>query len=128
MQYTVSVNDIVKSNLRQSPFGIEYYNPPKMERAYLLKPHMGRIDRQKIKNFTEVEAKNKAYIPGPQYNTTTDWNKVLPNQTGKFLKSQRITLAGEILKYKDKTTPSPGQYESAPWKKINDKIAGNYNM
>lgn len=128
MKYAVSVNDVVKSNLRQSPFGIEYYNPPKIERAYLLKPYLGRMDRQKVKNFAELEAKNKAYVPGPQYNTTTDWTKTMPNQTGRFLKSQRITIAGEILKYKDKTTPSPGQYEATPWKKINDKITGNYNV
>ena len=78
MQYTVSVNDIVKSNLRHQPFGVEYYNPPKMERAYLLKPHNGKIDKQKIANFADLEAKNKAFIPGPQYNTTTDWTKTLP--------------------------------------------------
>lgn len=39
-----------------------------------------------------------------------------------------MTIAGEIMKNKDKTTPSPGQYEAAPWKKINDKITGNYTL
>lgn len=66
------------------------------------------MDKQKIKNFAELEAKRKAFIPGPNYNTTYDWTKMIPSKTGQFQKSQRITLAGEIIKNKDKTTPSPG--------------------
>lgn len=38
-QYTVTVDDVVKSNLKQLPYGLEYYNAPKVERAYLIKPH-----------------------------------------------------------------------------------------
>jgi hypothetical protein len=72
------VNDVVKSNLRELPFGIENYSPPKMERAYLLKPYFGKIDKAKITNFAEVEAKRKGYIPGPNYNTIYDWNKIIP--------------------------------------------------
>lgn len=47
-------------------------------------------------------------MPGPMYNTMQDWNKMIPKQQGKFLKNARITVAGEILKNKDKATPSPG--------------------
>lgn len=65
VNYGVTVDDIVKSNLKKQPFGIDYYNPPKMERAYLLKPLQGKMDKSKVRNFAEVEAKMKAFIPGP---------------------------------------------------------------
>ena len=38
-------------------------------------------------NFAEIEAKNKAFVPGPQYNTTYEWDKMIKGNTGKFLKS-----------------------------------------
>jgi hypothetical protein len=53
-----------------------------MERAYLLKPHQGKIDKQKMENFADLEAKNKAYVPGPHYNTSYDWSKMIPAKTG----------------------------------------------
>lgn len=34
----MTVDEFVKTNLRKQSFGIEYYNLPKVERAYLLKP------------------------------------------------------------------------------------------
>ena len=68
--YTVTVDDIVKSTLRKSPFGIDLYNVPKVERAYLLKPHQGKIDKSKRINFVETEANLRKYVPGPsQYQT-----------------------------------------------------------
>ena len=41
---------------------------------------------------------------------------MIKGNKGKFLKLDRMTIAGEILKNKDKTTPSPGQYDSLQWK------------
>jgi hypothetical protein len=41
-QYNVSVQQIVDNSLRILPFGIDLYFPPKVERAYLLKPHLGK--------------------------------------------------------------------------------------
>ena len=46
------------------------------------------------------------------------------NNKGKFMKQERITLVGEIIKNKDKGTPSPAQYEM---KKL-QTIIGNYKM
>lgn len=114
--------------MKRSPFGIEYYQIPKVERAYLLKAQETKFSKSKGKNFVEIEAKKKAFIPGPQYNTTYDWTKMINGNSGKFLKSQRLTLPMEIIKNKEKGTPSPGQYETSVWKKIDDKIIGNYKQ
>lgn len=86
------------------------------------------MEKSKLVNFAEFEAKSKAYIPGPQYNTTSDWSKMIKGNTGKFLKSQRLTLPMEIIKNKDKGTPSPGQYDVEVWKKFDPAIAGNYKQ
>ncbi len=76
----MTVDEFVKTNLRKQSFGIEYYNLPKVERAYLLKPLQGKISKSKVKNFAELEAHMKAFVPGPMYNTTQDWNKLIPKQ------------------------------------------------
>jgi hypothetical protein len=44
-QYTMSVSQKVDNSLNILPFGIDLYYPPKMERAYLLKPHLGKQDK-----------------------------------------------------------------------------------
>jgi hypothetical protein len=123
---------LVGSNLKKSPFGIELYNVPKVERAYLLKPHQGKIDKQKRINFAEHEARRKSYVPSPsQYNTVHEWNQLIPKQTGKFLKGERMTIAGEIIKNSkkpEKSTPSPNHYNISVWKKIDDKALGNYKL
>lgn len=130
--YTVTVDDLVKSNLKKSPFGIDLYHVPKVERAYLLKPHQGKIDKEKRINFAENEAKRKQYVPAPsQYNTVSEWNQLIPKQTGKFLKGDRTTIAGEIMKNSkklEKTTPSPNLYNTSVWKKIDDQVVGNYKQ
>ena len=64
-----------------------------------------KVGKEQCRNFAELEAKSKAYIPGPQYNTTIDWSK---NKKGKWLKGQRLTSTDLIIKNKDKTTPAPG--------------------
>jgi hypothetical protein len=54
-------------------FGIDYYNPPKME-MNLVPARSNLISKQKLKNFADIEAKNKSFIPAPTaYNTTYDW-------------------------------------------------------
>ena len=112
--------------MKKIPFGIDYYSPPKWERAYLIKPRNIKIGTTKNKNFAEIEAKNKAFVPAPNiYNTAQEWTK--KGNNGKFLKSQRLTLPMEIIKNKDKGTPSPGQYNTEVWKKFELSVTGNYN-
>lgn len=78
------MDDVVKSNLRQVPFGFDFYNPPKVERAYL-KGKNYTMDKSKNTNFAELEAKNKSFVPGPAYNTTYDWSLMIKGNRGKFL-------------------------------------------
>jgi hypothetical protein len=42
LKYDLTVEQMVNHSLRVKPFGIDPYYPPKMERAYLLKPYFGK--------------------------------------------------------------------------------------
>jgi hypothetical protein len=56
---------------------------------------------------------------------------MIPKNTGKFLKNDRTTIAGEIFKNSkkpEKSNPSPNLYDVSSWKKIEDKVTGNYKM
>lgn len=85
MKYTVTVKNIVDSNLRKVPFGHEFYSPPKVEKNRI-PGRAFKIGKEKPSNFADLEAKNKSFIPGPHYNTMLDWNKTTK---GKFLKGQK---------------------------------------
>lgn len=102
--YSLSVKQIVESSLKVSPFGIENYEVPKVERFYLLKPYFGKSDKIKKKNFTDIEAGLHSFVPGPMYNTTTDWTKTIPLYNGKFLKCDRQTPE-TTLKRREKVSP-----------------------
>ena len=125
-KYNVSIEDVVKSNMKKPAFGFDFYNPPKVERAYL-QARIVQIGKAKLPNFAEIEAKRKSFVPGPpNYNTTLDWSKDnIKGNRGRFLKSPRMTIAQEIIKNKDKGTPSPGQYDSLQWKN-HERVIGNF--
>lgn len=76
--------------MRIKPFGIDLYVPPKVERAYLLKPQLGKQDKVPKKNFTEFEADLHREVPGPIYSVMTDLNKQFPFNRGRFLKAPRV--------------------------------------
>ena len=127
-QYSLSVKQIVDSSLKISPFGIDNYYPPKMERAYLLKPHMGKFDKNKNRNFSDLEAALHKEVPGPIYNTTTDWNKQIPFNKGCFLKADR-DIPDSILKKKENLTPAPNQYHQLQsWKQFEPHTKGNFKQ
>ena len=127
-KYDLTVKQIVDQNLRVLPYGIELYYPPKIERAYLLQPQLGKQDKQKIRNFADIEAKQHAFVPGPIYNTMTDWSKDFPFGKGKFLKEAR-TVPEEVSKKKEKCTPSPGAYHPMEaWKNTEPTMHGNFKV
>lgn len=68
--------------MRVLPYGIDLYETPKVERAYLLKPHFGKISKSNNKNFSDIEAGLHKFVPGPIYNTTIDWNKQFHHKRG----------------------------------------------
>ena len=98
---------MVRSSQKKPSFGFEFYSPPKNERL-LIPPRSVKIGKLNIPNFAEQYAKTKAFVPAPSaYNTSYNWSKMIDGHIGKFMKKERITVAGEILKNKDKGTPSP---------------------
>ncbi len=116
LKYDLTVQQIVNHSLGVLPFGIDPYFPPKMERAYLLKPQLGKQDKDKKKTFTELEAKLHKFVPGPIYNTMPDWSKDFPHNKGQFLRASRVVPEAVATK-KEKVTPSPGEYHNLEaWK------------
>ena len=110
------------------PFGIDLYEVPKVERAYLLKPQYGKQDKVKKKNFTQIEAELHKDVPGPIYNTMIDWSKEIPHGKGKFLKAERV-IPEKYANKKEKMTPSPAQYHPMEaWKQFVPKTKGNFNQ
>lgn len=73
---------------------------PKIERAYLLKPYYGKIDKQKPKNFADIEAALHSEVPGPIYKTQIDWTKEHLFGKGRFLKCPR-DIPESVLKKKE---------------------------
>lgn len=109
------------------PFGIEAYYPPKMERAYLLDPHLGKVDLDKKKTFTDLEAKLHKFVPGPIYNIMPDWSKDFPHRKGQFLKGSRV-VPDAVSTKKEKVTPCPGEYHNLEaWKSQQARILANHN-
>jgi len=116
VKYDLSVQQIVEFSIKPQQFGIENYSVPKGERAHLLKPHLGKYDKDKKKTFTDIEAKLHKFVPGPIYNTMTDWSKDFPHNKGQFLKGSRTVPDAVALK-KEKVTPCPGEYNNLEsWK------------
>lgn len=119
---------MIDSSLRVLPFGIDLYRVPKVERAFLLKPHLGKACKAVNKNFSDIEAALYKDVPGPIYNTTFDWNKEMPFNKGKFLKAERY-LPESVMKKKERQTPSPAQYKVLEsWKSFSPHTKGNFKQ
>jgi hypothetical protein len=87
-----------------------------VERAYLLKPHLGKYDKAKNRNFSDLEAALHKDVPGPIYNTSIDWSKQFPFGKGCFLKGEK-TIPEAVLKKKENNTPGPTAYHNLEsWK------------
>ena len=93
VRYTVSIQDIVKSNIRKSNgdsvFGITGYHLPNTE-LVTGRPRTTKFTTYNVPHFIDNYSKSKAFIPGPKYETLIDWKNSLQNK-GKFTKSPRIT-------------------------------------
>lgn len=58
---------------------------------------LGKVNKQKFLTFAENIMAKKKWVPGPGTNQKIDqWDKMLGKNNGKFLKSHRYTIAGEI--------------------------------
>lgn len=68
--YQVSVQQIVDHSLGKKAFGIDNYKIPRNEKL-LIASKSYSVSKQKLKNFAEIEAQNKSFVPAPtQYNPT----------------------------------------------------------
>ena len=124
--HKITVEDIVSSNLRKPAFGHEFYNPPKMDKLLIPVKSMP-FGKLKHAGFVDTFAKSKAHVPSPAlYSTQTNWATTIKGNKGRFLKKERVTVAGEILKNKQ-ASPSPADYQSEHFHKMN-RIRGNYKQ
>ena len=100
-----------------SIFGIEGYTIPK---TAVLNPRTTKFSRFKVPHFIDVYAKSKSFVPGPVYETVTDWKQSLKGYKGVFNKSPRVTFTENIIKTsKLKDQPGPGAYEHLSKSKSN---------
>lgn len=76
-------------------FGIEGYRMPDTT-LLNFRPRTTKIVKYNAPHFIDQYTKSKAYIPGPVYETITDWKEVLKGK-GKFSKKKRITFTESIL-------------------------------
>lgn len=124
----MTVKEMVKKTLRILPFGVQLYRVPRVERAYLIKPKLGAINKAVRKNFADIEAALYKENPGPIYKTEIDWNKQVPMTQGKFLKASR-NVHDSVLTKKEKTTPAPTMYTPLKsWKKFEPSPKGNFKQ
>ena len=63
-KYTVSVEDVMKSNMKNVAFGFDFYNPPKLDRL-LLQPRTFKIGKMNVPGFVDTATKSKAFVPSP---------------------------------------------------------------
>ena len=115
----ISIEDMVMPTSAQTPFGIKGYDPPKKSfpgDRVLGAPKWGK---GKNTSFTESVIKMKEGLPSPdKYSTLSDWKDTIRGSQGRFLKSPRVLLGGQMPDPKNKT-PGPGSYDaSAPSKRF----------
>ena len=92
----------------------------------------GKANREKNLDFQERIQKKHGWIPSPsKYNLTIDWTKEGSKNSGKFLKSEKITFSDAMIRYTKKFDgPSPASYGPEAWKKKAEfrKAVGTYTI
>ena len=105
-------------------FGFKFYEAPSNE-MLLKTPNLGYVEKSKNTCFVDRASKQMSWVPGPIYNREIDWSKQLKATNGRFLKSPRYSIAGEIerlSKIKEKSVVGPNHYkEDEQWHKEGKK-------
>ena len=72
----VSVQEVVKSNMKRTNpdqvFGIAGYRIPHTDIA-LSRPRTTKFSKFNVPHFLDTYVKSKEFMPGPKYETVTDW-------------------------------------------------------
>ena len=110
----ISISEIVKSNMKHtnpdSMFGIKGYTIPHTD-LITSRPRTTKFSKYSVPHFIDKYTKSKEFIPGPKYETMSDWTQNLKNK-GKFPKTNRITNTESILiEGKLRPLPGPGSYD-----------------
>ena len=115
----------VAGTARDKPFGHSFYRSPVGDTTFY-KVTVGNADnKEKRKNFADLEAKRLSFIPGPKYMQHDDWRDNIKGRTGKFLANKRKTFTEEIMEY-EKKLPAPSKYDNKEALKKLIKTPGNY--
>lgn len=85
----------------------------------------GNENKDKLRNFADIEAKRLSFIPGPKYVAPSDWRENIKGRSGKFLQNKRKTFTDEIMEY-EKKLPAPSKYDNKEALKKLQKTPGNY--
>ena len=110
---------------------MEAYYTPSNEMRDWKKPLLGKADKSKLVTFADAIIKKKAWVPGPCYTKLYEWNSMKPKDHGRFAKSTRYTIAGEIekkSKVKEKSSPGANAYDPMSYKASTNykRTIGNY--
>lgn len=93
-----------------SIFGITGYHMPNTN-ILTQRPRTTKFTTYNAPHFIDKYTKGREFVPGPKYDTLTDWKHNLKAR-GQFSKSPRITFTESIIKEtKLIDSPGPGAYK-----------------
>lgn len=120
-QKSLTVSEFIKTglkyqtNMRKPKFGIKYYKIQGTETYdpyYKIPNNVKATGMQKQRGcFMDDFLYYNKDVPAAKYNVLDDWNKKFDTNTGKFLKSEKVTFTGEIMNKSKKHRPCPGFYK-----------------
>ena len=110
---------------------MEQYYCPSNEMRDWKRPLLGKAEKSKLSTFADQIIKKKAWVPGPVYTQLYEWNAMKPKDHGRFAKSIRYTIAGEIekrSKTKEKSSPGANAYDPTAYTHSTQfkRTIGNY--
>lgn len=117
----ISVGEFIKTglrnqtNMRKPKFGIKYYRIQDTGTydPYFKIPNVVKaVGKQKDRgSFMDEFLKITKPSPAAKYNILEDWTKKFDSKTGKFLKSEKLTFTGEVMRQSKRSRPCPGLYK-----------------
>lgn len=118
---------VVAGTQRDKPFGHHFYRTPVADSVFYRISVGNAENKEKRKNFADLEAKRLNYIPGPKYLSHSDWRENIKGRTGKFLGAKRKTFTEEVMEYEHKL-PAPSKFDNKEALKKLIKTKGNYTL
>lgn len=105
---SITVGEFIKTglrnqtNMRKPKFGIKYYriqDTGTYDPYYKIPNQVKAVGKQKDRgSFMDEFLKITKPNPAAKYNILDDWTKKFDPKTGKFLKSEKLTFTGEVMR------------------------------